>query len=158
MIYEILKNIPDEIKLGDRNSEDMPLNNLIDGYNDVVKRFSYLNIATDEMTGKEFKDNLSKINYQVLLGLLDKYNRDFLVHSGIALVDQDSDDEVITQKTKQWLIISAGLMVIFTICIVIVLVAFVGMLRGDIDSTAILSKFIELVFDSANVIFGTPDH
>lgn len=157
MIYEILKNIPDEIKLGDRNSEDMPLNNLINTYNDVVNRSSYLTKATDEMTGKEFKDNLSKINYQVLLSLLDKYNKDFMVHSGVSIVDQETDDNLITQKTKQWLILSAGLMVIFTICMLIVLIVFVGTLRGDIDSTAILSKFIGMAFEGANIIFGNPD-
>ena len=62
MITKGLKNIRNDFVLNNRKEDDAGLTRLIDEYNNIAKKNSNYSDITGEMTGKEIKEAINKID------------------------------------------------------------------------------------------------
>lgn len=147
IINKGLKDIPDDLILSYRKSEDKALDNLIKEYNKISAKNSNMQDALEEHTGRDLKNLLEKVSYPVRVNLVCRYLHD----SGIIESDVDYIKEMKLLKLKIFrygALIAGGLFIFITTGVVTV-----GLSRNQIDSNGFLNGIMNFFKELANLFF-----
>lgn len=157
MIESVLRDIPDEFVLAERKPGDVALNRLIDDYKSVCRRYSYLPSCDRVVTGRDLKDALGKINHDILLNMLARYQRNHLSHGTMSMSEVDEGDELlVSRKTKEWLVKYIALTLVVTFCMLSVIVIGFGAIRGEVDANGWANGFMKVFSMFIDIFFGAP--
>jgi hypothetical protein len=152
MIDDILKNIPDDIKLSEVKSSDEPTLNLIKTYKEHADKNSKLPNVTDDTTGAEFKQALNKVDPSLLLMMLSSYQNDYLEHTG-----QACETEILCKKTKLQIVLFMCFTLTITISVIALIMVVFGLITGDKNTINILKELIDFFQSILKLFFQQPE-
>ena len=139
IINKGLKDIPDDLILSYRKSDDKALDNLITEYNKISAKNSNMLDITEEHTGKDLKNALEKVSYPIRVNLVCRYMHD----ANIIESDLDYIKEVKLLKLKVFrygALVVGGLFIFITTGVVTV-----GLSRNQIDSNGFLNGLMNFI-------------
>lgn len=146
-----LSSISDNLILKDRKPTDTGLILLIAEYEKITTKHSSYKDLTDEMTGYQLKELISKLPFDEKIVLVYKY----LVEIGKIIDDKKEIQEFkkFGFRFAKWaLVIGCAFFLIAATGIITV-----GVVRNDIDSNAFISLLMSVINKLIEVFFGTPN-
>lgn len=154
LLEDILKHIPDNVKLSDMKESDKATINLIKSYESYAEKNSKLISITGENTGAEFKQALRDVDPMILISLLHEYQKGYLMHLGQK--NEDEEDSLIDKKTTKKIVVISSTLVVVTLCIILLFVVIVETIEGRMDSSMIFKETINFFKDIINLFIQSP--
>lgn len=155
MIEDILRHIPDDMKIGEMKETDTPTINLVNSYKTYASKSSKLKSIDENITGAEFKQLLSKVDSPILLTMLYNYQKEYLQHTGQGC-EKDSDYVLVDPKTKRNLFYIVVLFVTITFCFLALVIVIIEAIRGNLNVSDMFKVIVDFFKNIIDLFLKNP--
>lgn len=154
LIEQILQGVEDDQKIKDiLDIGKSPLSDLVEEYKDFQSTHSDLHPIDDNTTGREFKDSVSEMPPVDLIKMLNRYTESVkTIRNPSVYEDPKVRDE---RRLRHWVIKVLVSVMAVVICMMAGVIVTMGVWKGVLPDTSILSSLMEMATEILKLIFST---